>query len=701
MPTHPPSIATAKPRAAGFTSSGIGRIRSLGSFLPEFAEFKDLSRPPRKRVNAIIGWGLKATADRARRLAVRQKVPYIALEDGFLRSMGLGVRGYAPHSMVVDYQGIYYDARHPSDLETLIADGDFSAAELARARHCMALIRHHRLSKYNHAPDRALPISDRRRVLVVDQTQGDASITYGAANDDTFRDMLASAINETPDAEVLVKVHPDVIAGKKTGHLLEDARAQGCMLIADDLNPWALFDAVDSVHVVTSQLGFEALLAGKRVVCHGLPFFAGWGLTEDRQHCPRRGNPRSLEAVFAAAYLRYCRYANPYTGDISSLEETIDLIADQKRQRTRHSGDWWALGFSGWKRNFIGDFLGPNAKVHFSGKQVLFSPKQVRFSPKRFPRRLQESQGPRILMWAHQASEAHHRQCEQQGLSMWRMEDGFLRSVGLGADLVAPLSLVLDSQGIYYDASQPNDLEDILNDADFSPNLLERAARLRQRLIATRVSKYNLSGRPLPDLPSATRILLVPGQVESDASIACGSPDIQTNQALLLAVRAANPDAFIIYKPHPDVVSGARVGSIDANATSHHGLPLYDLEVTDADITDLLDVAHEVHTMCSLTGFEGLLRGVSVHTYGMPFYAGWGLTQDRLACSRRQRLLSLDALVAGTLILYPTYVTPREKQLCNAETALRLLEQQRAMHRGLSLATRIYRRYRSLMSGRR
>lgn len=694
MPTHQPSTATAKHRVAGFTSRGIGRIGSLASFLPEFKEFKDLSRLPRKRVNAIIGWGLKATADRARRLAVRQQVPYIALEDGFLRSMGLGVRGYAPHSMVVDHQGIYYDARHPSDLETMIANGEFSATELARARHCMALIRHHRLSKYNHAPDRALPTSGRRRVLVVDQTQGDASITYGAAHDDTFRDMLAQAIDEAPDAEVLIKVHPDVIAGKKTGHLLEDARARGCTLIADDLNPWALFDAVDTVHVVTSQLGFEALLAGKRVVCHGMPFFAGWGLTEDRQHCPRRGSARSLEAVFAAAYLRYCRYANPYTGDSSSLEETIDLIADQKRQRTRHSGDWWALGFSGWKRNFIGDFLGPNAKVHFSRKQV-------RFSRRRLPPRLQASPAPRMLIWAHQASEAHHRHCEQQGLSMWRMEDGFLRSVGLGADLVAPLSLVLDSQGIYYDASRPSDLEELLNGADFSPHLLERAARLRQRLIASRVSKYNLSGHPLPDLPSATRIILVPGQVESDASIAYGSPDIQTNQALLSAVRATNPGAFIIYKPHPDVVSGARVGSIDADAPRHHGLPLYDLEVTDADITDLLDVAHEVHTMCSLTGFEGLLRGVSVHTYGMPFYAGWGLTQDRLACSRRQRLLSLDALVAGTLILYPTYVTPKEKQLCNAETALRLLEQQRAMHRGLSLATRIYRRYRSLMSGRR
>ena len=43
--------------------------------------------------------------------------------------------------------------------------------------------------------------------------------------------------------------------------------------------------------------------------------------------------------------------------------------------------------------------------------------------------------------------------------------------------------------------------------------------------------------------------------------------------------------------------------------------------------------------------------------WGLPFYAGWGLTQDRLRCERRGRKLPLEALVHGALIDYPRYVS--------------------------------------------
>ncbi|MGO1599250.1 MAG: capsular polysaccharide export protein, LipB/KpsS family [Brachybacterium sp.] len=88
-------------------------------------------------------------------------------------------------------------------------------------------------------------------------------------------------------------------------------------------------------------------------------------------------------------------------------------------------------------------------------------------------------------------------------------------------------------------------------------------------------------------------------------------------------------------------------------------------------ITDLLFGADELHTLCSLAGFEALLRGCHVVTYGTPFYAGWGLTEERgPRCPRRQRTLTLDELVAGCLILYPLYVDPHSRQLVNAETVI-------------------------------
>ena len=667
-------------RTAGYISKGIGSITALAEFLREFDDvtrIRPFSPPP----SAVIGWGLKPTSRRARRYAQRHHLPYVALEDGFLRSLGLGVAGYQPHSMIVDYSGIYYDASRPSDLEQWLSANEFSAEEVLRAEHCMALLRRYRLSKYNHAPDRPLAVND-ATVLVVDQTAGDASIEYGNASAASFSDMLDQALARHPHGKILVKIHPDVIAGKKRGHLTSALHHPRCQVLSEDINPWALFDQVDDVYVVTSQLGFEALMAGKRVHCFGLPFYAGWGLTQDRLHCPRRQRSRTLAEVFAAAYLRYCRYVNPYTRQPSTLEETIHLIADQKRQQERLRGTWLACGFSSWKRRFIGDFLGPAAHVRYQ---------------KALPQHAVDSQ--RLLVWSSRIDDAFKTRHRELLPHLWRMEDGFIRSVGLGVDLTQPLSLVVDQSGIYYDPSQPSELETLLNESAFSDDLLARAAELRQRLVALKLSKYNVPGASDVVLPDNQTIILVPGQVESDASIATGSPDISTNSALLKVVREAEPNAFIIYKAHPDVMSGARVGKLDTDAKR-----LYDLDASHIDITALLERVDAVHTMSSLTGFEALLRHRRVTTYGLPFYAGWGLTHDAMHCPRRNRTLTLDALVAGTLLLYPSYVDPASGQLCNAETVVSLLEraklqQSSAQKPHLTWKQRLYRCYRNLLIG--
>ncbi|WP_083006084.1 capsular polysaccharide biosynthesis protein [Halomonas sp. GT] len=679
---------------AGYTSPGITKIHALASFLPEYSHFSRI-RPLSPKPNVVIGWGLKPTSDGARNYASRHSLPYVALEDGFLRSLGLGVEGYQPHSMVVDYTGIYYDASRPSDLENWLNHATFDAEELAQATRCIEQLSRYRLSKYNHAPDYSLPIAETinaktnnaetNNVLVVDQTAGDASIHHGGADADSFQQMLDCALNNHPDADIFIKVHPDVIAGKKQGHLAGGHENPRCHIVSDNINPWALFDKVKTVYVVTSQLGFEALMAGKQVHCFGLPFYAGWGLTHDQLSCTRRRVTRRLEEVFAAAYLRYTRYANPYTGSAATLEETIALIADQKRQQERLRGKWLACGFSSWKKRFIGHFLGPAATIEYQ---------------KELPAALAvDVEKPNLLVWSSRINDDFKTRHRDHLAALWRMEDGFIRSIGLGVDLAQPLSLVIDRQGIYYDPSQPSELETLLNTADFSDDLLERAAHLRERLVALKLSKYNVPGKEVIELPANKHIILVPGQVESDASIATGSPEIRTNSALLKAVRHANPNAFIVYKAHPDVITGARIGALDTNAKR-----LYDLDASHIDITVLLARVDAVHTMSSLTGFEALLRRRQVCTYGLPFYAGWGLTQDAMHCPRRNRALSLDALVAGTLLLYPNYVDPDSRQLCNAETVVSLLEQakleQVKSHKHmLTWKQRLYRCYRNLFIG--
>ena len=72
------------------------------------------------KYQGVVGWGHKPTADKARDYAAKHNLPYIALEDGFLRSLDLGCKGAQPLSLVVDHTGIYYDATEPSDLENLL-----------------------------------------------------------------------------------------------------------------------------------------------------------------------------------------------------------------------------------------------------------------------------------------------------------------------------------------------------------------------------------------------------------------------------------------------------------------------------------------------------------------------------------------------------------------------------------------------------
>lgn len=251
-------------------------------------------------------------------------------------------------------------------------------------------------------------------------------------------------------------------------------------------------------------------------------------------------------------------------------------------------------------------------------------------------------------------------------VSVLRLEDGFLRSVGLGADLVQPLSWVVDRRGVYFDATAPSDLEALLQAGAFDAALLARAAALRRRIVEAGISKYNVSGRgwrrPVTDRP----VVLVVGQVEDDASLAWGGVDVRTNGGLLAAVRALRPEALIVYKPHPDVVAGLRRrGDGEAEAAR-----ACDEVVTDVALPALLGAVDELHTLTSLSGFEALLRGVPVCCHGLPFYAGWGLTRDRHAAPRRGRRLTLDELVCAALMVHPRYASRVDGRPLSPEQAL-------------------------------
>ncbi|TNF95116.1 MAG: capsular polysaccharide biosynthesis protein [Gammaproteobacteria bacterium] len=666
------------PAITAFTfSAGIKKIPNIanlvgaGTIKRIHPLFSKLYVP--KQQSIVVGWGKKKNSERAQKYAEKKGLDYITLEDGFLRSVGLGVHDSPSLSIVCDDVGIYYDASQASRLENILnalqdslperlSDQKTSALEsdplddpslLTRAKTCIEQIIKHRLSKYNSSPEHKLGEKKGKRILIVDQTWGDHSIQYGLASDSSFDLMLNAALQEHPDAEIIIKCHPDVISGIKQGHLHATPK-DNVRILFQDVNPIQLIQQVDHVYVVTSQMGFEALMAGKPVTCFGAPFYAGWGLTDDRIDIPRRSQKRSLEQVFAAAYILYSNYVDPETGSPCEVERVIEHLSLQRYWFEKNTGTFYCTGFRLWKQGYVRDYLkSPGNQIHF-----IQSPDQIQLND--------ELENLKIVVWGYRDSPEFKQFASKNNIPILRMEDGFIRSIGLGSDLTSPASLILDSRGIYFDPGHPSDLEIILSEHDFSAEEIQQAENLKTAITSKGISKYNLGNRnPLRHHATEGQpIILVPGQVEDDASILTGCDDIKTNEQLIRAVRKSNPGAYIIYKPHPDVVTGNRDNVPFAENT------VYDQLVIDNSIDSCLDSVDEVHTMTSLVGFEALLRGLKVTTYGMPFYAGWGLTRDQMKHDRRTRKLSLHELIAGTLVCYPRYISNITREFTRPDIAV-------------------------------
>ena len=601
--------------------------------LPQLLAPNRLVPGRRRDVDVLLAWGRRPSALWVERLARKWDLPVWHLEDGLLRSVAKG-KAHPPLGLMVDELGVHFDATAPSRMEELIA-GPITSAEADRARALQSLWREQRLSKVNPPVEAEAP--QEPYVLVVDQSAGDRSIALGLADASCFQRMLQAALVEHPDCTVVLKVHPDVISGRARGHFsakdLADPRVR---LSADGGHPARLLERARAVYVVTSQMGFEALLWGRPVHCFGMPFYAGWGLTHDRCEAPiRRRQGASLEALVHAALVAGCRCIDPHRHQHCRIETLMAAIGLQRRLQAQQPRRCVAFGFTPWKQRNLRRFLG--------GSQLRF-----RAPWRRIPQGVDA-----VVIWGRRARPRLLEAAARRQLPVLHVEDGFLRSVGLGADLVDPVSWVVDHQGVYYDATRPSDLETRLATGQWTSVQCQRAAALRQRLVKEAITKYNLRAEAWRRPPGNRRVVLVIGQVESDASIQYGAPGIRSNRALLAAVREAEPEAYLVYKPHPDVVAGlcrAGVGEDDA-------FELCDQVLPQGSIQQLFTQIDALHVLTSLAGFEALLRGVEVHCWGMPFYAGWGLTHDRECCSRRQRKLSLDELVHAALIDYPRYVS--------------------------------------------
>lgn len=674
MPSAPPQTE-AQPRLFAFS----------GGFLGPSAQARRIRRiltlaglPPRLGWpgpgDAVAAWGHSPRAARAEAVVARSGAALWRFEDAFLRSIHPGrLRGEPTAGLLIDRQGVHYDPSRPSDLEVLLATHPFDDAVLIeRARVCIARLRHLHLSKYN-AHDPALPPPAPGYVLVIDQVRGDASLRHGFESgpvpEGLFGQMLQCALAERPGARILIKTHPETAGRARQGHFGPSDIGERVTLLSAPHSPWDLLDGAVAVYTVSSQMGFEAILAGHRPRVFGQPFYAGWGLSADEHPPQRRRRVLTRAQLFAGAMLLYPRWYDPLRDRLCDLETVIDLFEARLKAFRQDRQGHVACGMRLWKRGHLQAMFGREKALVFDDR------------PDRAAVRARAT-GRGLIGWASAVPD------DFPGL---RVEDGFLRSRGLGAALTPALSLVVDDLGIYYDPRRESRLERLIA-GPLPPGGAARAQRLIAAITGAGLTKYNLGGdsgalagaiRALRQSRPGAPVILVPGQVEDDASIRFGATGpVRTNRALLLAARQDNPGAIVLYKPHPDVEAGLRPGAVaDAGA-------LADLVVERADPAALLPLVDQVWTITSGLGFEALMRGRAVICLGAPFYAGWGLTRD-LGPVPGRRLEGprpgLEALVHAVLIDYPRYLDPVTRQPCPPELLVERLATGRAGRGGPGL----------------
>lgn len=403
-------------------------------------------------------------------------------------------------------------------------------------------------------------------------------------------------------------------------------------------DPWWLTARCPTVFAdADDEVALVAALAGCTLHLFGTGRFAGLGDGRDSA---------ALTRVVDAELLAGQGYRDPFIGAPVPIDAILTLLGEWRALIDGNRDVAHVLGVAGWKRETVEALLWSGG----SGPRY----------------RLGGAARGTTLLWRTRVPPAMLRRVEAEGGPIGEIEDGFVRSVGLGANCVPPLSITVDRSGVHFDPAAPSDLETLIAGGGFAPALLDRAEALIARIVGAGLSKYGRGGAALARPAGTRRHVLVTGQVEDDRSVQCGAAG-KTNLDLLVAARAAEPDAYLIYKPHPDVEAGHRKGAIDDAVALAHA----DRIERDAPISALLDMTDGLHVLTSLAGFEALLRGKQVVTHGVPFYAGWGLTRDLGPVpARRTARRSLAELVAAVLIAYPRYLDPVTRLPCSVEVLI-------------------------------
>ena len=234
--------------------------------------FNSWLKPFIRTVNPVIYiWGYKAPQYFIDYLR-EQDLDVFFLEDGFIRSGPEDDSSTPPLSIVMDSQAPYFDTTRPNDLTDLIANFNFEQDNYDEvlAQEMLDYYISHRVSKYNHQPYvDVIPLygpKRKERILVLGQVPHDDSLKYGGGTGITLLDVVNKALEDNPNAQIIVKPHPMTLDDPTIVSALTEL---DCLILTQSIHLVDALETIDHVYTITSLGGFEALLRGKKVTVLG------------------------------------------------------------------------------------------------------------------------------------------------------------------------------------------------------------------------------------------------------------------------------------------------------------------------------------------------------------------------------------------------------------------------------------------------
>lgn len=318
------------------------------------------------------------------------------------------------------------------------------------------------------------------------------------------------------------------------------------------------------------------------------------------------------------------------------------------------------VGFSNWKLFFIEKFI---------KEKFLFSTKKINFINLFFHILFAPTKPKKIYIWGYEIGHWALLVSKIFNIKISRVEDGYLRSFDLGKEHNQANSLVIDNESLHFDKNGKSIIHELISeeiDEKITNQHAEYFIKFCKNNFITKYSAINKKHldtiERINNLFPAANFIGVVGQKPNDKSMIYGNPKSYSNFSIFYKALKENKDSIIIFKQHPDVVDNLltdiliRLFCIFSKRTFF---------IKDKFLSPIyfINRSNVIYTISSTIGLEALIHDKKTVVFGTPFYAGYGLTEDRVKIERKKKLITKEQLIYNYIYRYCKYSANINKYL--------------------------------------